>query len=131
MLGEYWPYLYIIEDSNPLLSLDNFPRCQYGPEIIKISGGPMTKSDLISALGREFDITKQEATSIVRIFLDDMSNALANGERVEIRGLCSFYIKKYKAYTGRNPKTGTGIKVKPKKLPFFKCGKELKERVNV
>ena len=91
----------------------------------------MTKSDLISALGREFDITKQEATSIVRIFLDDMSNALANGERVEIRGLCSFYIKKYKAYTGRNPKTGTGIKVKPKKLPFFKCGKELKERVNV
>ena len=90
----------------------------------------MTKSDLISALGNEFNITKQEATSIVRIFFDEMSNALAKGERVEIRGLCSFYIKKYKAYTGRNPKTGTDIKVKPKKLPFFKCGKELKERVD-
>jgi integration host factor subunit beta len=91
----------------------------------------MTKSDLISALCSEFDITKQEATSIVRIFFDEVSNALANDERVEIRGLCSFYVKKYEAYTGRNPKTGTDIKVEPKKLPFFKCGKELKERVNV
>lgn len=90
----------------------------------------MTKSDLISALGSEHDITKNEATAVVNIFFDEMSNALAKGDRVEIRGLCSFYIKKYKAYTGRNPKTGTDIKVKPKKLPFFKCGKELKERVD-
>jgi integration host factor subunit beta len=59
-----------------------------------------------------------------------MIDALANGDRVEIRGLCSFYVKKYKAYTGRNPKTGEQVKIKPKKLPFFKCGKELKERVD-
>jgi integration host factor subunit beta len=59
-----------------------------------------------------------------------MTDTLASGERVEIRGLCSFYVKKYKAYTGRNPKTGEQVKIKPKKLPFFKCGKELKERVN-
>jgi integration host factor subunit beta len=59
-----------------------------------------------------------------------MANALAKGDRVEIRGLCSFYLKKYNAYAGRNPKTGEKIKIKPKKLPFFKCGKELKERVN-
>jgi len=59
-----------------------------------------------------------------------MSNALANGDRVEIRGLCSFYVKKYKAYTGRNPTTGEEVKIKPKKLPFFKCGKKLKERVD-
>ena len=66
----------------------------------------------------------------VNIFFDEMSNAIAIGERVEIRGLCSFYVKKYRQYTGRNPKTGAHIKVKPKKLPFFKCGKELKERVD-
>jgi len=59
-----------------------------------------------------------------------MSNALVTGDRVEIRGLCSFFVKQHKAYTGRNPKTGESIHVKPKKLPFFKCGKELKERVD-
>jgi integration host factor subunit beta len=59
-----------------------------------------------------------------------MSDALANGERVEIRGLCSFFVKEYKGYTGRNPKTGAHTQVLPKKLPFFKCGKELKERVD-
>jgi integration host factor subunit beta len=52
-----------------------------------------------------------------------MSKALANGDRVEIRGLCSMYVKDYKAYTGRNPKTGEKVTVPPKKLPFFKCGK--------
>ena len=91
----------------------------------------MTKSDLINALKNQFDITRQEAIMAVNIFFDEMSNALANGERVEIRGLCSFYVKKYGEYTGRNPKTGTRIKVRTKKLPFFKCGKELKERVDI
>ena len=91
----------------------------------------MTKSDLISALREESYITRPEATYIVNLFFNEMSNALANGERVEIRGLCSIYVKKYKAYTGRNPKTGQKVKIKSKKLPFFKCGKELKDRVNV
>jgi len=90
----------------------------------------MTKSDLINALNSEYDITKQEAATIVNVFFDEMSNALANDERVEIRGLCSFYVKKYREYTGRNPKTGENIEVKRKRLPFFKCGKELKERVS-
>jgi len=90
----------------------------------------MTKSDLINALNSEYDITKQEAATIVNVLFNEMSNALANGERVEIRGLCSFYVKKYGKYTGRNPKTGARIKVRTKKLPFFKCGKELKERVD-
>ena len=90
----------------------------------------MTKSDLINALYSEYDITKQEAATIVNVFFDEMSNALANEERVEIRGLCSFYVKKYREYTGRNPKTGENIEVKRKRLPFFKCGKELKERVS-
>ena len=90
----------------------------------------MTKSDLINTLNSEFDITKKEAATTVNVFFNEMSNALANGDRVEIRGLCSFYVKKYRQYTGRNPKTGAHIKVKPKKLPFFKCGKELKDRVD-
>jgi integration host factor subunit beta len=55
---------------------------------------------------------------------------MARGERVEIRGLCSFYVKEYKSYTGRNPKTGDKVTIQPKKLPFFKSGKELKERVD-
>jgi integration host factor subunit beta len=90
----------------------------------------MNKLDLIEALKQETDLTKNEATAVVSLFFNEMIDALANGDRVEIRGLCSFYVKKYKAYTGRNPKTGEQVKIKPKKLPFFKCGKELKERVD-
>jgi integration host factor subunit beta len=93
-------------------------------------GGYMNKLELISQLKKEANLTKSEASEIVRIFFDSMTDALANGERVEIRGLCSFFIKEYKSYTGRNPKTGEKVKIPPKKLPFFKCGKELKERVD-
>jgi integration host factor subunit beta len=59
-----------------------------------------------------------------------MADALSQGDRVEIRGLCSFFVKKYAGYTGRNPKTGEFVKVAPKKLPFFKAGKDLMERVD-
>jgi len=90
----------------------------------------MNKLQLIEALKTEAEITKSEAAAVVHLFFDEMANALTSGDRVEIRGLCSFYVKKYKAYTGRNPKTGEQIKIKPKNLPFFKCGKELKERVD-
>ena len=90
----------------------------------------MNKLDLIETLKNEAGLTKNEATAIVNLFFDEMANAMAKGDRVEIRGLCSFYVKKYKEYTGRNPKTGEKVKIKPKKLPFFKCGKELKERVD-
>jgi len=90
----------------------------------------MNKADLITSLKNETDLSKSEAESVVNLFFDQMANALASGKRVEIRGLCSFYVEKYKSYIGRNPKTGVQVKIKPKKLPFFKCGKELKERVN-
>ncbi len=90
----------------------------------------MNKLDLIATFKNETRLTKSEATAVVELFFDEMNVALAKGDRVEIRGLCSFYVKKYKSYAGRNPKTGEPAKVKPKKLPFFKCGKELKERVN-
>jgi integration host factor subunit beta len=90
----------------------------------------MNKLDLTVALKNEAELTKFEAAAVVDLFFNEMANALAEGDRVEIRGLCSFYVKKYKAYAGRNPKTGEPTRVNPKKLPFFKCGKELKERVN-
>jgi integration host factor subunit beta len=90
----------------------------------------MNKLELIETLREKTDLTKPEAKAVVKLFFKEMSNALAKGDRVEIRGLCSFYIKKYKAYAGRNPKTGESTQVKPKKLPFFKVGKELRERVN-
>ena len=90
----------------------------------------MNKLELIGALRDECQITKTEAASVVDLFFNEMGNALAKGDRVEIRGLCSFFVKKYKAYAGRNPKTGEKVKIKPKKLPYFKCGKELKERVD-
>jgi integration host factor subunit beta len=90
----------------------------------------MNKLDLTVALKNEAELTKSEAAAVVDLFFNEMANALAKGDRVEIRGLCSFYVKKYKAYAGRNPKTGEPTKVKPKKLPVFKIGKELKDRVD-
>jgi len=90
----------------------------------------MNKLELTEILREKTDLTKSEAKAVVKLFFKEMSNALAKGDRVEIRGLCSFYVKKYKAYAGRNPKTGEPTQVKPKKLPFFKVGKELRERVN-
>ena len=90
----------------------------------------MNKVEVIQALRKETGLTRRKAQAVVDIFFGEMSGALAVGDRVEIRGLCNFYVKDYKAYTGKNPKTGEPIQVKPKKLPFFKCGKELKERVD-
>ncbi len=90
----------------------------------------MNKLELISALKREANISKAESAKVIQLFFDYMADALAREERVEIRGLCSFYVKEYKSYTGRNPKTGEKVLIEPKKLPFFKTGKELRERVD-
>jgi integration host factor subunit beta len=90
----------------------------------------MNKLELVDALKEKSGLIKSEATAVVDVFFDEMTSALAKDDRVEIRGLCSFYVKQYKAYTGKNPKTGESVKVKPKKLPFFKCGQELKEKVD-
>ena len=87
-------------------------------------------NSFINAIKIETGLTRNEADAVVRLYFDEMANALANGDRVEIRGLCSFFKKKYKAYTGRNPKSGDKIKIKPKKLPFLKCGRELMKRVD-
>ena len=90
----------------------------------------MNKLEVIQSLCTQNGLSKAEATKIVSIFFEQMASALQKGNRVEIRGLCSFYVKDYKGYTGRNPKTGAIATVAEKKLPFFKCGNELKERVD-
>ena len=90
----------------------------------------MNKSQLIEALALEINISTQKADAITNTIIDTMIEALAQGEHIEIRGFGSFGVKEYKPYTGRNPKTGKKIQIAPKKLPSFKVGKELKERVN-
>jgi integration host factor subunit beta len=90
----------------------------------------MNKSELIEALSKELNLTASTAFGIVSTIIDSMTETLVNGDNVEIRGFGSFTVKKYDSYTGRNPKTGVETKVKAKKLPFFKVGKELKEAVN-
>jgi integration host factor subunit beta len=90
----------------------------------------MTKSDLIDLLCESQKLPKGRAELLVHVIFDAMETALRRGERIEIRGFGSFEIRSYRAYEGRNPRTGVAVNVRPKRLPFFKVGKELKERVN-
>jgi integration host factor subunit beta len=83
----------------------------------------MNKLKLIDALKKECRISKKEAAAIFDLFFGSMSEALARGDRVEIRGLCSFYVKEYKSYLGRNPKTGESVYITPRKLPFLSSAK--------
>ena len=90
----------------------------------------MNKLELIAELGRKQGLSKAESTRVVETFFEAMIGELGNGGRVEIRGLCAFKVKEYPGYTGRNPKSGAPVKVKPKRLPFFKPGTDLKKRVD-
>ncbi|MDL1973471.1 MAG: integration host factor subunit beta [Deltaproteobacteria bacterium] len=90
----------------------------------------MNKGELIDALVEQTATTRQKAEMVVTTFFDEIADALVKGDRVEIRNFCSFFVKTYKGYQGRNPKTGEAVQIRPKKLPFFKCGKELKEIVD-
>ncbi len=90
----------------------------------------MNKSELVEKLSEIGKMTKKKAEDVVDLIFDSMVEAMKNGDRIEIRGFGSFVVKDYGSYTGRNPRTGQSIEVKPKKLPFFKVGKELRERVD-
>ena len=90
----------------------------------------MNKSDLIVALSDKKNLTEKQATEIVDLMFKGFINEFKKGGRIEIRGFVSFSIRDYKAYKGRNPKTGNAVNVKPKKAPFFKVGRELKKRVD-
>jgi integration host factor subunit beta len=90
----------------------------------------MTKSDLIDVLCETQKLPKGRAELLVHVIFDALETALKRGERIEIRGFGSFELRNYRGYDGRNPRTGSAVSVRPKRLPFFKVGKELKERVN-
>lgn len=89
----------------------------------------MKRSDLIEKLAEQKNLPTAIAKKIISEIFGSMSEALISGNRIEIRGFGSFEIREYSGHTGRNPKTGIGVMVKPKKLPFFKTGKALKERI--
>jgi integration host factor subunit beta len=90
----------------------------------------MNKSQLIEALAKAENITLKKAEMVVNALFENMSEALVQQERIEIRGFGSFKVKEYSGYKGRNPKTGELIKVDGKRLPFFKVGKEMRDRVD-
>ena len=90
----------------------------------------MNKSELIERLAQRTELGHLQAEDIVKLVIDQMRQALVVGKRIEIRGFGSFVVKDYDSYWGRNPKTGEKIWVESKKLPAFKVGKELRERLN-
>ncbi|MBI4040520.1 MAG: integration host factor subunit beta [Deltaproteobacteria bacterium] len=90
----------------------------------------MNKSELIDMITEHGQMTKKKAELVVNVVFDSMAQALINNDRIEIRGFGSFVNKDYKSYQGRNPRTGDAIEVTPKRLPFFKVGKELREIVD-
>ena len=90
----------------------------------------MNKSDLIDTLSTKENLTEKNASEIINLVFDGFTDTLRKGGRIEIRGFGSFSVRKYDGYTGRNPKTGAKTEVMAKKLPFFKVGKELRDRVN-
>jgi integration host factor subunit beta len=89
----------------------------------------VNKSQLIEALSRDQKVTISTASDVVDTILDAMTKTLVAGDNIEIRGFGSLVVKNYESYEGRNPKTGAKIEVKPKKLPFFKTGLELRKAV--
>jgi integration host factor subunit beta len=90
----------------------------------------MTKADLIDVVAEKLKLPRGRAEALIGQVFDCMVEALQRGEGIEIRGFGSFSIRDYKEYEGRNPRTGETVHVRPKRLAFFKVGKELRERVN-
>lgn len=91
----------------------------------------MTKSELIERVAEAAKLTKGKAELVIGTIFGAMTEAMVRGEGIEIRGFGSFTVRQYKSYEGRNPRTGSAVHVKPKRLPYFKVGKELRARVNL
>ncbi len=91
----------------------------------------MNKSDLINIIEAKLkNLSHREVEAIIETIFDQMVHALARGDRIEIRGFGSFEVRVREPRQGRNPKTGASVYVNTRKVPFFKVGKELRERVN-
>ena len=97
---------------------------------IGFEGSDVNKSELIEKLAAKSGVNVIQAEEVVNLIYRKMVDTMIGGGRIEIRGFGSFVVKNYEAYQGRNPKTGEKISVPPKKLPFFKVGKEMKERID-
>lgn len=94
-------------------------------------GDSMTRSELIAGLAEDNPhLTMADVEKIVSALFDEMTSALSRGERVELRGFGAFTVKRRQARAGRNPRTGETVEVAQKSVPFFKAGKELRERIN-
>ncbi len=90
----------------------------------------MTKADLITIIADKLKFPWARAELLVDVVFGCMEQSMSRGEKIEIRGFGSFTVRQYRAYHGRNPRTGAIVPIKPKRLAFFKVGKELRERVN-
>ncbi|MFC1812858.1 integration host factor subunit alpha [Thermodesulfobacteriota bacterium] len=90
----------------------------------------LTKADIGNSIKRQFSFTKNQSVETIETLLEIMKKTLESGEDILISGFGKFGVKEKTERRGRNPATGVPCEIKPKKLPFFKCGKELKERVN-
>jgi integration host factor subunit beta len=95
-----------------------------------MTGGSMTKAELVEEVSRVSDLTKKHSEVIVDTVFKSIIDALHRGEKIELRGFGSFRLRKREPRKGRNPKTGDKVDVPPKKVPYFKPGKELKELIN-
>lgn len=91
----------------------------------------MNKSELIKVFGERFNTPDNEAADFINIFFERIRWALREGERVEIRGFGTFSVREYGGYAGRNPRSGEPVEVHPKRLPFFKPGKQVKDYINI
>jgi integration host factor subunit beta len=100
------------------------------PEEPPMTGGSMTKAELVEEVSRVSDLTKKHSEVIVETVFKSIIDALHRGEKIELRGFGSFRLRKREPRKGRNPKTGDRVDVPPKKVPYFKPGKELKELIN-
>ncbi len=91
----------------------------------------MTKSELIEAVAAKVgNFSRKDVEVVIDTLFNSMTESLSKGQKVEIRGFGSFKIKKREPRQGRNPKTGENISIQAKKVPFFKAGKEIRERIN-
>jgi integration host factor subunit beta len=120
-------------DHDDDLDLDHEEQDDNGPEdegMEDVSAGVMTKAELVDEVARVVQLTKKQAETIVNIVFDSIVDSLRAGQKIELRGFGSFRLRRRGGRTGRNPKTGKGVHVPPKRVPYFKPGKELRQLVN-
>ena len=94
-----------------------------------ITTASVTRSELIDLVAARCRVARSTAEAAVRALFDSLSETLARGDGIEIRGLGSFQLREYPGYRGRNPKTGAAVDVAPKRVPHFKAGKPLRARI--